>query len=263
MLTIGRAAPGSRTAQHSFPTLQGLENWNSENHRQAQDDMIRTMFTGSDERNRSGSMAGSVYFRNTPIMPKAKPATKKPSEDKPIERTSVQAEEVLPKGIDAVRAALKRSLDFKRVATIPSETTGLTALFFKDWDTAHHAFIADLATRRNVYPALQLRLERGVWKPEPWVLTAPDIERSVGIPIDEHWLRVMLGLVTVELDRLLPDPTTAYTHELVNRPGGSTVADYPPLEMALRRIGEFISGGYTSFISDQRACEFVRCVRNV
>ena len=174
----------------------------------------------------------------------------------PVARDQTHGEKVLPTGINAVMAVFKGELTLKDIgaaATIPAETPGLIALFLGEWDRNCPVYVLNPSCKGSVHPALLIRYEQATWKVQPWFLTSPDIQRSTRVQVEEAWLRVLLGLVTVELEPYLPDPTTAYSFGLVNGPNNSVISDQPPIEMAMIRINEFMSGGYQSFLLEPRA----------
>lgn len=156
------------------------------------------------------------------------------------------------KNIDFVRDVLVGDRRFDELATpvaTPIHQSALMALFFRSWERPRHCFVIDPTNADLVRPSLILKFGRGEWQTQPYVTTDLGISRSVGLPLDEQWLRILLNLVSEELTPLLPLQGVGSGDTTEEHVDPDSI-DHRP---AMQHIENFITGGYRAFLTHSGA----------
>src|SRR2546426_58194 len=104
----------------------------------------------------------------------------------------------MPSGLETISAIFAGKMDLAHVPINPAASgtkNDLCAVFFRDWERVHHAFVIDALNKRNVYPCVKLSRLRGQWRAEPFLFESSKRD-LVRLQFSEQWLRILFDLTT-------------------------------------------------------------------
>jgi hypothetical protein len=125
--------------------------------------------------------------------------------------------EGLSGGLEAVISLLERKQTLESLTPFvspPVSEGDLIAVFFREWEVVHHAFVIDGSSERNAYPCIKLSRFRKEWIFEPFLFCeTPNLE-TVRVPFtqkkmeeffrnDAHFPNATLGFFTEEYARMM------------------------------------------------------------